>query len=223
MLVGLSAHYPDSLRVILETIGTAPGVRRAASAHMVLLPSEVCFFADCTVNIEPDAEALAEIAMLTAGLARSLGIEPRLAMLSFSNFGASDHALTDKVRRATDIVRREAPGLAIDGEMQLATAMSAEIRDTYFPFCELKRNANVLVFPDLQSANLSMQLLEQMGDAVMIGPIMTGLRLPAHLIHYGTSVDGLVNLVATAAVARTRQASRSASMGSILVARRAGT
>jgi malate dehydrogenase (oxaloacetate-decarboxylating)(NADP+) len=205
MLVGLAAHYPDSLRVILETIGTAPGVRRAASAHLVLLPRDVCFFADCAVNIDPDAETLAEIALLAAGLARVLGIEPRIAMLSFSNFGGVQHASTEKVRRATAIVRREAPELVVDGEMQLATAMSADIRETYFPFCELKRDANVLVFPDLQSANLSMQLVEQMSDAALIGPIMTGLRLPAHLIHYGTSVDALVNLVAAAAVARATQ------------------
>jgi malate dehydrogenase (oxaloacetate-decarboxylating)(NADP+) len=204
MLVGLSAHYPDSLRVILETIGTSPGVRRAASAHLVLLRREVCFLADCAVNIDPDAETLAEIAMLTAGLARRFGIEPRIAMLSFSNFGARDHPLTQKVRRATEIVRRDLPDISIDGEMQLATAMNADIRDTYFPFCELTQNANVLVFPDLQSANLAMQMLEQVGDTAVVGPIMTGLRLPAHLIHYGTSVDGLVNLVAATAVARIR-------------------
>lgn len=200
MLLGLAAHYPDSLRVMLETIGMAPGIRRVASAHMVLRPRDVCLFADCAVNIDPDAETLAEIALLTAGLARALGIEPRLAMLSFSNFGGVDHPLTRKVRCATEIVRRRAPDLAIDGEMQLATAMRAEIRDVYFPFCELTTNASVLVFPDLQSANLAMQLLETMGDAVLVGPVMTGMRLPAHLIHYGTSVDGLVNLVATAVV-----------------------
>ncbi|HSL22259.1 MAG TPA: phosphate acyltransferase [Vicinamibacterales bacterium] len=200
MLFGLHAHYPDSLRVILETIGTAPGVRRVSSGHLVLLPKDVCFIADCAVNIDPDAETLAEIALQTAGLARAAGVEPRIALLSFSNFGGVDHPLTRKVRCAAEIVRRRAPDLPVDGEMQLATALNSDIRDTYFPFCELKGNATVLVFPDLQSANLAMQLLERHGEAVLVGPLLTGTRLRAHLIHYGTSVDGLVNLVAAAVV-----------------------
>ena len=200
LLLGLSAHYPDSLRVILEVLGTARGVRRVSSAYMVVLPKEVYFFADCAVNIDPDAETLAEIALLTAGLVRSLGIEPRIAMLSFSNFGSVDHPMTMKVRRATEIVKREAPDLAVDGEMQLATALSRDIRNLYFPFSDLTRDANVLVFPDLQAANLAMQLLQRTGDALLVGPILLGTRLPAHLIQYGSSVEALVDLAATGVV-----------------------
>ena len=162
---------------------------------MVLLPRDVFFFADCGVNIDPDAEELAEIALLTAGCARAAGIEPRVAMLSFSNFGSVDHAFSRKVRRATEIVKARAPGLVVDGEMQLATALSAEIRAQHFPFTDLTKDANVLIFPDLQSGNLAMQLLERAGDAVTVGPVLMGTARPAHLIQYGSSVPELVNLV----------------------------
>lgn len=200
MVSGLAAHYADSLRMILEVVGTAPGVRRISSHYMVLLPRDVYFLADCAVNIEPSAEDLAEIALLTAGCVSTLGLEPRVAMLSFSNFGSVDHALARRVRRATELVKQQAPDLTVDGEMQLATALSPEVRREYFPFCELRNNANVLVFPDLQSGNLAMHLLTHMGDAVVVGPVLMGTRLPAHLIQYGSSVEDLVNLTATGIV-----------------------
>ena len=200
MISGLAAHYADSLRMILEVVGTAPRVRRISSHYMVLLPRDVYFLADCAVNIEPNAEDLAEIALLTAGCVRTLGIEPRVAMLSFSNFGSVDHALARRVRRATELVKQQAPDLTVDGEMQLATALSPVVRLDYFPFCELRNNANVLIFPDLQSGNLAMQLLQHMGDAVVVGPLLMGTRLPAHLIQYGSSVEDLVNLTATGIV-----------------------
>jgi malate dehydrogenase (oxaloacetate-decarboxylating)(NADP+) len=195
MVSGITAHYADSLRTILEVIGTAPGVRRISSHYMVLLPRDVFFFADCGVNIDPDAEELAEIALLTAGCARAVGIEPRVAMLSFSNFGSVEHSFTRKVRRATEIVKARAPGLVVDGEMQLATALSAEIRAQHFPFTDLTKDANVLIFPDLQAGNLAMQLLERTGEAVTVGPVLMGTSRPAHLIQYGSSVQELVNLV----------------------------
>ena len=195
MVSGITAHYANSLRTVLEVIGPAPGVRRISSHYMVLLPRDVFFFADCGVNIDPDAEELAEIALLTAGCARAAGIEPRVAMLSFSNFGSVEHAFSRKVRRATEIVKVRAPGLVVDGEMQLATALSAEIRAQHFPFTDLTKDANVLIFPDLQSGNLAMQLLERAGDAVTVGPVLMGTARPAHLIQYGSSVPELVNLV----------------------------
>jgi len=192
---GITSHYADSLRTVLEVIGTASGVRRVSSHYLVLLPQGVLFFADCAVNVDPDAEELAEIALLTAGAARALGIEPRVAMLSFSNFGSVDHPFTRKVRAATDFVKARAPDLAVDGEMQLATALSAEIRAEYFPFASLPKDANVLVFPDLQSGNLAMQLLERTGEAVVVGPVLMGTSRPVHLTQYGSSVQELVNLV----------------------------
>lgn len=200
MVSGFAAHYADSLRMILEVVGTAPRVRRISSHYMVLLPRSVYFLADCAVNIEPTSEDLAEIALLTAGCVRTLGLEPRVAMLSFSNFGSVDHPYTRRVRRATEIVKEQAPDLVVDGEMQLATALSPDVRREYFPFCDLPNNANVLVFPDLQSGNLAMHLLTHVGDAVVVGPVLMGTRLPAHLIQYASSVEDLVNLTAAGIV-----------------------
>ncbi len=121
-------------------------------------------------------------------------------MLSFSNFGSVDHAFARRVRRATELVKQRAPDLIVDGEMQMATALNPQVRHEYFPFCELGNNANVLVFPDLQSGNLAMQLITHMGDAVVVGPVLMGTRLPAHLIQYGSSVQDLVNLTAAGIV-----------------------
>jgi malate dehydrogenase (oxaloacetate-decarboxylating)(NADP+) len=178
MIAGGSTHYAESLRTILEVIGPAPGVRRVSSHSLVLLPPRgVLFLADCGVNVDPDAEQLAEIALLTAGTARALGVEPRVSMLSFSNFGSVDHPFARKVRRATELAKEKAPGLVIDGEMQLATALEAPLRREHFPFSSLVQDANVLVFPDLQSGNLAL-----------------------HLLQYGATVEEVVNLVALGAV-----------------------
>lgn len=200
MISGYAAHYADSLRMILEVIGTAPGVRRISTHYMILRRHDVYFLADCGVNIDPSAEDLAEIAMLTAGCARKLGIEPRVAMLSFSNFGSVDHPFARKVRTATEIVKQRAPDLTVDGEMQLITALDGQIRSDYFPFSDLEKDANVLIFPDLQSGNLAMHLLYTMGEAVVVGPVLMGTRMPAHLIQYNSSVEDLVNLAATGIV-----------------------
>lgn len=200
MIAGLTASYSESLRTILEVIGPAPGVRRISSLHMVLRPKQIYFLADCAVNIEPDARDLAEIALLTARSVRSLGIEPRVAMLSFSDFGSVDHPFSRKVRAATAIVKERRPDLAIEGEIQLSTALDEEVRKRYFPFSELPADANVLVFPDLQSGNLAMQLVQKLGDAVTVGPLLLGTRRPVQLLQYGCSVQDVVNLVALGAV-----------------------
>jgi malate dehydrogenase (oxaloacetate-decarboxylating)(NADP+) len=201
MLVsGIGQHYADSARVVFETIGTADGVRRVSSYYLVLLPREAYALADCAVNIDPDAGALAETAVLTARMVRLLGIEPRVAMLSFSNFGAVDHPHATKVRRATEQVKALAPGLIVDGEMQLATAVNADIRNEHFPFTDLDKDANVLIFPDLQSGNLALHLLQHVGEAVVVGPILTGTRLPVQLLQYGSTAQDVVNLAAVGAV-----------------------
>jgi malate dehydrogenase (oxaloacetate-decarboxylating)(NADP+) len=200
MIAGFSTHYVESLRTILEVIGPAPGVRRVSSHYLVLLPKGALFLADCAVNVDPDAEGLAEIALLTAATARALGIEPRVSMLSFSNFGSVDHPYARKVRRATELAKEQAPGLVIDGEMQLATALDPSLRHEYFPFCSLDRDANVLIFPGLHSGNLALHLLQYVGGAVPIGPLLMGTRLPAHLLQYGATVEEVVNLVTVGAV-----------------------
>ncbi|MGD8376402.1 MAG: phosphate acyltransferase, partial [Acidobacteriota bacterium] len=200
MIAGVSTHGVESLRTILDVVGPAPGIHRISSHHLVLLPKEAVLLADCAVNIEPDADQLAEIALLTARAARSLGLEPRVAMLSFSNFGSVDHPLARKMRRATEIARSLSPDLAVDGEMQLVTARDGGLRTEYFPFSRLEHDANVLIFPDLQSANLAMHALQQMGEVVPIGPLLMGTRLPAHLVQYGASVADLVNLATVGVV-----------------------
>ncbi len=196
VITGLSTQIGEAFRTIREIIGTAPGIRRISSHHLVLLPKDVVLLADCSINIAPEAEELAEIALLAARLGRTLGLDPRVAMLSFSNFGNIDHAFTKKVRRAAALVRESAPDLTIDGEMQIAVARNSAFRGEYFPFSTLDRNANVLIFPDLQSANLAQQSLQYMGDAKSIGPILMGTRLPAHYIQYGATVEQVVNLTA---------------------------
>ncbi len=195
MIAGCSTHYVRSLRTILEVIGTAPGIRRISSYYLILLPKAVVSLADCAVNINPDAEDLAEIAILAALKCRSMGFEPRIAMLSFSNFGSVDSTNTLKVRRATEIVKKRYPDLEIDGEMQLAAARNTKLRESYFPFTSLKSDANVLVFPDLQSGNLAMHSLQYMAEAIPIGPLLMGTRLPAHIIPYGATVEEVVHLI----------------------------
>ncbi|MGE5177222.1 MAG: phosphate acyltransferase [Hyphomicrobiales bacterium] len=206
MIGGFSTHYADSLRLVLDVVGPAEGIHRIASATMVLLPHDVIFLADCAVNIDPGAEDLAEIALLTARTARSLGVEPRVAMLSFSNFGSVEHPVARRVRRATEIAKERAPELTLDGEMQLATALDRSLRREYFPFSSLDQDANVLVFPDLHSGNLALQLLHRLGKVVSVGPILTGTRLPVHLLQYGASVEDVVHL-ATLGVVEAAQRS----------------
>jgi malate dehydrogenase (oxaloacetate-decarboxylating)(NADP+) len=200
LISGVDAHYADSVRTVLEVIGPAPGVRRISSIHMVLRPTEVFFLSDGAVNIAPDAADLAESALLAARLVRSLGIEPRVAMLSFSNFGSVDHPHARKVREATRLVRERSPSLVVEGEMQLGTALNEEIRGRYFPFCSLRQDANVLMFPDLQSGNMALHLLQRFGDAVVVGPVLLGTRRPVHVLQYGASVADIVNLAALGAV-----------------------
>lgn len=195
MLSGISTHYANSLRPILEIIGPAPGIKKISSYHMILQPNNVYFLADCAVNIDTDAEELAEIALLTASRARNLGYEPSVAMLSFSDFGSVSHPFTKKVRQATEIVRERAPTLNVDGEMRFTTALNSEHRKEYFSFCDLKKNANVFIFPDLQSGNLALNLFENIGGSVSIGPILMGTRLPVHMRQYGVTVEDIVNLI----------------------------
>jgi malate dehydrogenase (oxaloacetate-decarboxylating)(NADP+) len=200
MIAGYSTHYVQSLRTILEVIGTAPDIRHISSYYLILLPKDVVSLADCTVNINPDAEDLAEIAILAAMKCRSLGFEPHVAMLSFSNFGSVDHPNTLKVRRAVEIVKNLYPDLEIDGEMQLSAARDSKLRESYFPFSALKSDANVLIFPDLQSGNLALHSLQYMAEAIPIGPMLMGTRLPAHLVQYGATVEEVVNLTTVGAV-----------------------
>jgi len=191
--------YPDGIRAPLEVIGTREG-RRAAGVYIVVTKDDFKFFADTTVNIDPTPQELAEIAVTTADLARYFDVTPRVAMLSYSSFGASPGPSPAKVRKATEIVRQLRPDLEVDGEIQVDIATSAEIRVPEFPFSTLKEDANVFVFPNLDSANIAYQLLEAMGGAEVIGPVLLGMDKPVNVLQMGTSVQSIVNLAAITAL-----------------------
>ncbi|MEZ5332338.1 MAG: NADP-dependent malic enzyme [Thermoanaerobaculia bacterium] len=210
LVAGISQGYPDTLRPALQIIQTRDDVHRVAGLYMMIVREQLYFFADTTVNIEPTADDLAEIAILAAEVARRFHVEPRIAMLSFSNFGSVRHPLADKVRRAVEIVHRKAPDLVVDGEMQADTAVTPELFQELFPFSTLGGGANVLVFPELQSANVAYKLLQRLGGAEAIGPILVGMRRPVHVLQHGQEVKDIVNMAAIAVVdAQEQEAARS--------------
>ena len=202
LIGGLTQHYPDTIRPALQVIDLQPGVRKVAGCYVLITPAgDLYFMADATVNIDPSAEDLAEIALLTADTARQFDIEPRVALLSFSNFGSSRHPLSDKVRRAVEILHRRAPDLLADGEMQADTAIDPTILEETYPFSPLRgKAANVLIFPDLEAGNVAYKLLAKLGGAETIGPILMGLSKAVHVLHRGAEVAEIVNMAAYAVV-----------------------
>jgi malate dehydrogenase (oxaloacetate-decarboxylating)(NADP+) len=198
---GLTAHYPDTIRPALQVIKVREGLSTLSGIYLLITPrGDLFFLADTTVNIEPTAEDLAEIALETAETARRFDVEPRVALLSFSNFGSTRHPLSEKVRRAVEIVRRRDPTLMVDGEMQADTAVVPEILDGTYPFSFLKGPANVLIFPSLESANIACKLLNRIGGMEAIGPILMGLSKPVHVLQRGAEVSEIVNMATIAVV-----------------------
>ncbi len=200
LVAGLNQQYPDTVRHALQIIGTRPEVSRVAGLSILVFKNDVYFLADTTINIDPNAQTLAEIAICAATAARRYHIEPRVAMLSFSNFGSAEHAGAQKMRDAVRIVREREPGLMIDGEMQADTAVVPELIDKHYPFSRLKGGANVLIFPDLQSANAAYKLLSRLGGAQAIGPLLMGMRKPVHILQHGCEVKDILYLAALGAV-----------------------
>ena len=194
---GLTCHYPEVLRPSLQIHKTKPGTKKAAAAYIMVIDKQVYIFADATVNIDPTAEDLAEIACLASDFACQLEIEPRVALLSFSNFGSTPHPLTAKVQKALELIRAKRPDLVVDGEMQADTAVISEIIETRFPFSQVK-DANVLIFPSLESANIAYKLLARLGGARAIGPILLGMGAPVHALQTGADVRDIVNIAAVA-------------------------
>jgi len=204
LVEGLTKRYPETIRPALQIIGVRPDVKKVAGVYMMILKNgDIYFFADTTVNIEPTAEDLAGIALLCAKEVKRFDVEPRIAMISFSNFGSTRHSLSEKIREATEIVRDRAPDLLVDGEMQADTAVVPEILDTIYPFSTLKGKnaANVLIFPNLETGNAAYKLLQRLGGAEAIGPILVGMRKPVHLLEIGSfnEVD-VVNMTAIAVI-----------------------
>jgi malate dehydrogenase (oxaloacetate-decarboxylating)(NADP+) len=200
LISGLTQHYPETMRPALQIIGRKPGLSRIAGLYMLVFKNNTYFIADPTVNIDPTAEELAEIALMTAQKVRDLDIEPRIAMLSFSNFGSTRHPLATKVQRALEIVRQRDPELMVDGEMQADVAVSPELLHEVYPFSSLSGSANVLICPDLTSANIAYKLLCRLGGATAIGPILMGIRNPVYLLVPGNDVSDIVNITAMAVV-----------------------
>lgn len=205
LVAGISQHYPDTIRPALQIIQKREDCSRVVGLFMMLLKEKVLFFADTTVNIDPSAEELADIAVLTAEVARRFNIDPRVAMLSFSNFGSVRHPFAEKMKRATEIIKERSPDLMIDGEMQADTAVVPELIAEHYPFSALQGSANVLIFPDLQSANIAYKLLQRLGEAEAIGPILVGMKKPVHVLQHGFEVKDIVNMAAIATVDAQRR------------------
>jgi malate dehydrogenase (oxaloacetate-decarboxylating)(NADP+) len=199
MVTGLGAGYAYSVRPALEVIRTNPG-HRAAGVYLIATKNESYFFADCTVNVDPNAEELADIAIATADLARAFDVVPRVAMLSYSTFGSAAGESPRKMARATELVRERRPDLEVDGEIQVSVATNADHRRAEFPFSTLKDDANVFVFPDLDAANVAYQMVARLGGAEVIGPVLLGMAKPVSVLQMGCSVQAIVNLAAVTAL-----------------------
>ncbi|OFX25386.1 MAG: malic enzyme [Anaeromyxobacter sp. RBG_16_69_14] len=199
LVTGLTTGYAEAIRVPLQIIGTRVGAR-AAGVYIVVSKNGFTFFADCTVNADPTPEELADIAITTADLARYFDVKPRVAMLSYSTFGFAQGKSPEKVRAATELIRQRQPQLEVEGEIQADIAFSVEERATEFPFSTLKENANVLIFPNLDAANISYQLLSRIGSSEVIGPVLLGMHKPVNILQMGTSVQSIVNLSAFTAL-----------------------
>ena len=201
LVSGVTQNYPDTIRPALQVIGVREGIHKVSGIYLLITrKGDLFFLADATVNIEPTAEDLAEIALCTAQEARRFDVEPRVAMLSFSNFGSTRHPLCDKVRRAVELVRYADPTLVIDGELQSDMAVNSKKMQETFPFSTLKGGANVLIFPDLQSCNIAARLLPQLGAGETLGPILSGMAKPVHLLQRGVEVVDVVNIATVAVV-----------------------
>ncbi|MFH2131406.1 MAG: NADP-dependent malic enzyme [bacterium] len=194
---GIECYYSQAIRPVLQVISRKDGVSKVAGVYLMIFRNRTLFFADATVNISPSSEDLAEIAILAAEAARFYGVVPKVAMLSFSNFGSTDHPDARRVQKAVEICRSRMPDLAIDGEMQADTAVMGDILNTDFPFNKMGGPANVLVFPDLAAGNVAYKLLERLGGAKAVGPLLMGISKPFNVLQRGTDMENVVNVIAT--------------------------
>jgi malate dehydrogenase (oxaloacetate-decarboxylating)(NADP+) len=200
VISGLRAFYPATIRPALQILKTRPGVQHVSGAYLLMFKGRMIILADTTVNIDPNAEQLAEIAALTAETAKRFNLEPRVAMISFSNFGSTKDPSAEKVREAVEILKQRRPELVVEGEMQADTAVAPEIAKAEYPWSAIQGDANVLVFPNLDSANAAYKLLWRLGNAEAIGPILQGLSRPVHVLQRGVDVNDIVNMTAIAVI-----------------------
>ena len=200
LLSGVGMHYPETIRPALQVIGPHPKAEIVSGLYMLVFEKHVIFCGDTTVNIDPTAEQLAQIAYSAGRIVRNFGIPPKIAMLSFSNFGSVRHPEAEKVAKAVAILRKRDPALIVDGEMQADTAMDETILHAAYPFSALKERANVLIFPNLSAGNIAYKLLHHLGGATKIGPILLGMNLPVHVLEQGADVQDIVNMAAVAVI-----------------------
>ena len=201
VISGLTRNYRESLLPALHTLGLADGVRKVAGMYIVQTKTGPMFFADTTVNRDPSARELVDITLLTAEAVRAMRIVPRIAMLSYSNFGSADGRDAEKVREAVAILHAEHPDLIVDGEMQANVALNTDLSGELFPFSNLRgRKVNTLIFPNLAAGNIAYKLMQEMGGFEVVGPVLLGLRKPFHILQMGSSVREIVNMVRIAAV-----------------------
>tara|TARA_B100001057_G_scaffold405489_1_gene418472 strand:- start:515 stop:2785 length:2271 start_codon:yes stop_codon:yes gene_type:complete len=197
---GISRNYPSTLRPALQIIGTEDGVDKVAGMFILNTKKGTLFLADTTININPTAKELANIAMLTAKTVRRFNVVPRVAMLSYSNFGSSMNSKVTKITEALKIINEAEPNLSVDGEIQADFALNKEKREQIFPFSNLKENANTLIFPNLESGNIAYKLMQEFDDVEAIGPILIGMKKPVHILQLGCSVREIVNMVTIAVI-----------------------
>ncbi len=201
LLTGLTNHYPSALRPPLRVIGTAEDADYAAGVYMLTFKNRVIFVANATVNQAPDADVLAEVTRHTAALARRFDVEPRAAVLSYSDFGSVDNAGTRNPRDAARRLREDSSvDFPVDGEMQADTAVVDEMPTGTYEFSTLEKPANVLIFPNLEVGNIGYKLLQRLGGADAVGPMLVGMNEPVHVLQRGDEVADIVNLAAVATV-----------------------
>lgn len=200
LISGITRNYPSTLRPALQIIGTEEGVDKVAGMFIMNTKKGTLFLADTTINVDPTAEDLANIAVLTANTVKRFNMKPRIAMLSYSNFGSSRTADSKKVAQATQILKKEHKNLVVDGEIQADFALNKEKRHYVFPFSDLEENANTLIFPNLEAGNIAYKLIQELDEAEAIGPILIGMKKPVHILQLGCSVREIVNMVTIAVV-----------------------
>jgi malate dehydrogenase (oxaloacetate-decarboxylating)(NADP+) len=201
LVAGVTQHFPDTIRPALQIVRMREGLHRVSGCYPVVTRTgSLYFLADTSVNIEPTAEDLMEIALCTAETARRFDVVPRVAMLSFSSFGSTRHPICDKVRKAVELLHRADPTLVVDGEIMADAAVSPEMLAQTYPFSSLQGGANVLIFPDLNSANIACKLLTKIGGVESLGPILMGMSKPVHLVARGAEVEEIVSAAAIAVV-----------------------
>ncbi|QBA63305.1 NADP-dependent malic enzyme [Muriicola soli] len=212
MISGYSRSYASSIKPVFEVIGRAANVSKAATVHIMITNRGPIFLADTSINIDPTAEELAEISVMTANLAKAFGFNPVMALLSYSNFGSSNHPHARKVKEAVRILHENHPELVVDGEIQTDFALNKDLHQSQFPFSKIAgKKVNTLIFPNLEAANITYKLLKELHAADTIGPIMLGLKRPVHILQLGASVEEMVNITAVAVIdAQEREKRRKA-------------